>query len=174
MPTWVTAAQIPAARPLELVFHLGMRKRWSIILPVAGLALFTVVSYRSALVNRELQRSPNRYFWWSALLLDSDPLDQNPKPAALCQYEASHCANWEVPGKSGAPGWLDRVLVFSSLPAFLAGCAVVFAFGRMGIDEVLSFMVVMPMLLFTWFHLAGRLIDRLRHKRRQARGAPLS
>jgi len=150
-----------------------MQNRWSIVLPVAGLALFTLVSYRSAMVNRELQRSPNRYFWWSALLLDSDPLDRNPKPAALCQYDAAHCANWEVPGKSGPPGWSDRILVFSSLPAFLAGCAVVFAFGRAGIDEVLTFMVVMPMLLFTWFHLAGRLIDRWGSKRRQARSAPL-
>lgn len=150
-----------------------MRKRWSILLPVAGLALFTWVSYRSSLVNRELQRSPNRYFWWSSLLLDSDPLDRDPKPAALCQYDAAHCANWEVPGKSGGPGWADRVLVFSSLPAFLGGCALVFAFGRMGIDEVLTFMVVMPMLLFTWFHLAGRLIDHWWRKRRQARSAAL-
>jgi len=38
-----------------------MSLRWSIILPLAGLLLFTVVSYQSSRVNDELQRSPNRY-----------------------------------------------------------------------------------------------------------------
>ena len=151
-----------------------MRERWGILLPVAGLALFTLVSYRSALLNHQLQRSsPNRYFWWSTLLLDSDPLDRNPKPVALCQYDPAHCASWEVPGKSPRPAWPDRALVFSSLPAFLAGWAIVYLCGRAGVDEVLTFLVVMPMLLFTWFYLAGRLIDRWSRKRRQARGTGL-
>ena len=125
-----------------------MRARWSVLLPLAGLLLFTVVSYQSSRVNDELQRSPNRYYWWSSLRLDTDPLNRNPKPAERCKDDPDHCAGWDVSSPRVAPGWLDKVLVVSSFPAFLAAFALVLAFGRQGTSEVLIFMVVMPTFLF--------------------------
>jgi hypothetical protein len=40
---------------------------------------------------------------------------------------------------------------------------------NLGIDEVLTFMVSMPILIFAWYYLVGWLIDRLSHKRQQAK-----
>jgi hypothetical protein len=72
-----------------------------------------------------------------------------------------------------APGSLDKVLVVSAFPAFLAAFALVLAFGRQGTSEVLIFMVVMPTFLFGWYYFIGRLIERWFHKRRLAkRSAP--
>jgi hypothetical protein len=150
-----------------------MQMRWSILFPLLGLVLFGVVSYRSKRVNDELQRSPNRYFWWSSLRLDSDPLNQHPKPPELCEYDAIHCANWDVNTRKVSPGWLERALVISSFPAFLAGFALVLGLARQGINEVLTFMVVMPTLLFGWYFFAGRMLERWLSRRKKANRAPL-
>ena len=150
-----------------------MRFPWSIILPLGGLLLFTVVSYQSSHVNDELQRSPNRYYWWSSLRLDTDPLNRNPKPADRCQDDPQRCASWDVSSPRIAPGWLDKVLVVSAFPAFLAAFALVLAFGRQGTNEVLVFMVVMPTFLFGWYYFIGRLIERWINKLRRRKHAPL-
>jgi hypothetical protein len=150
-----------------------MRLRWSVLLPLAGLVLFTAVSYQSSRVNDELQRSPNRYYWWSSLRLDTDPLNRNPRPAERCKDDPDHCASWDVSSPRAAPGWLDKVLVVSAFPAFLAAFALVLAFGRQGTSEVLIFMVVMPTFLFGWYYFIGRLIERWFYKRARAKSTPL-
>lgn len=148
--------------------------RWSAILPVLGLILFTVVSYRSTRLNDELQKTPNRYFWWSSLRLDLDPLNQHPKPPERCQYDPEHCVRWDIsPVQHVSPGWPDRILVFSALPAFVIGIGVVFGFSRRGFNEVLTFMVAMPILLFAWYFLVGWLIERWISRRKRAKDVPL-
>jgi len=150
-----------------------MHLRWSVILPLAGLLLFTIVSYQSSRVNDELHRSPNRYYRWSSLRLDTDPINRNPKPADRCKDEPDHCAGWDVSTRRPAPGRLDRILVVSAFPAFLAAFALVLAFGRQGTSEVLVFMVVMPTFLFGWYYFIGRMIERWFYKRRRAKNIPL-
>jgi len=144
-----------------------MQIRWGNILPFIGLALFAMVSYQSARVNDQLQHSPNRYFWWSSLRLDSDPLNQHPKPPERCLYDPGHCANWDVSPRRNPPGWLDRALVLSAFPAFLTGFALVLLMARKGVNEVMTFMVSMPMLLYGWYYLVGWLIERWISDRRQ-------
>jgi hypothetical protein len=76
-----------------------------------------------------------------------------------------------------APGWLDRLLTVSALPAFLAGSGLVIALSKQGVDEVLTFLVSMPILLFAWFYLVGRLLDflivRWMARRAQSASTPL-
>jgi hypothetical protein len=141
---------------------LGMhiRIRWSVILPFAGLILFGLVSYRSMGMNRQ-QDVAHKYYWWSSLRLDTDPLNQNPAAASQ-----------ELQTAGVTPGWLDRLLVVSALPAFLAGAAVMIGLSGLGVDEVLSFMVSMPILLVAWFYFIGWLVERWT-RRRQVRNAPL-
>ncbi len=126
-----------------------MQLRWSLILPVIGLILFAAVSYRSMPANHHEPEAPRKYYWWSSLRLDSDPQNKN---------SALEVDN--LPNKKVAPGWLDRVLVLSALPAFLVDAAVVVGMSKLGIDEVLTFMVSMPVLLFAWFYFSGWLIER--------------
>src|SRR5215467_7598835 len=150
-----------------------MSLRWSVVLPLAGLLLFTMVSYQSSRVNDELQRSPNRYYWWSSLRLDTDPLNRNPKPAERSKDDPQNCSSWDVSSPRVAPSWLDKILVVSAFPAFLAAFALVLDFGRQGISEVLVFMVVMPTFLFFWYYFIGRLMERWFRKLRSGRNTPL-
>ncbi|HEY1423579.1 MAG TPA: hypothetical protein VGF20_09010 [Candidatus Acidoferrum sp.] len=142
-----------------------MRIRFSLILPVLGLLLFAVVTYRSMAANPEAQGVPNKYYWWSSLRLDTDPLNQKPRPDPV--PSTTHMA----------PGWLDRLLTISALPAFLAGSGLVIALSKQGVDEVLTFLVSMPILVFAWFYLVGWLLDlmivRWMARRAQSASTPL-
>jgi len=101
--------------------------------------------------------------------LDSDPLNKNPKPRSPCQDKKENCVHRELAYQWVQPGLLDKLLVVSALPAFLAGAAMVIGLSNLGIDEVLTFMVSMPILIFAWYYLVGWLIDRWSHKRKQAK-----
>jgi hypothetical protein len=135
-----------------------MRLRLSVILPILGLVLFAAVSYRSMAVNHHEQEAPRKYYSWSTLRLDSDPLNKNP----AFGFDTP-------PNKKIAPGWLDRVLVLSALPAFLVDTAVVVGLSKLGIDEVLTFMVSTPVLLFAWYYFCGWLIERWIFRRKRSR-----
>jgi hypothetical protein len=150
-----------------------MQLRWSLILPVIGLILFATVSYRSMRVNRETQNEPSKYYWWSSLRLDTDPLNENPETVKPCQDGEKNCVDWVFRDRWVTPGLLDRLLIFSSLPAFLAGTAIVAGFSKLGIDEVLTFMVSMPILIFCWYYFVGWLIERWRYRRGQATSVQL-
>jgi len=142
-------------------------------LPLIGLFLFTAVAYRSMPANHHEREAPRRYYWWSSLRLDSDPLDRNPAPAKPCPEGIANCSNGETPNVKIAPGWLEKFLVVSAFPAFLAGFAVVAGLSKLGIDEVLTFFVSMPILLCGWYYLVGWLIERWLDRRAQARSTPL-
>jgi hypothetical protein len=109
---------------------LNMRKRWRVALPVIGIILFSVVSYHSLRVAREI---PGRYFWWSSIRLDSDPSNRRNWGAIPCQDGKENC--WELRTIWVDPGLLDQFLMLSALPTFAAGGFAVRSLGRMGINQ---------------------------------------
>jgi len=129
------------------------------ILPIIGLILFAAVSYRSMPLNEHEQEVPRKYYWWSSLRLDSDPLNHNPDLAVPCANEKQNCSNGEFPNMKIGPLWLDRFLIVSALPAFLFEAVLVVVLSKLGLDEVRTFMVSMPILLFAWYYFAGWLIE---------------
>ena len=143
------------------------------ILPILGLILFVAVSYRSMPANHHEEGTPRRYYWWSSLRLDSDPLNKNPALVAPCPSGVPDCSSGESPNVKIAPGWLEKSLVVSAFPAFLAGFAIIAGLSKVGINEVLTFFVSMPMLLFAWYYFVGWLIERWIRRRAEARSIPL-
>ena len=145
--------------------NFSMRMRWRPILCLWGLVLFGLLTYASIQGNREMRHGGHgRYFWWGAIRLDSDPLG---KQSAL-----EPC----TPGREGElcvepiyiladPGWLEKALVISALPAFLLGAVLVRGFARLGVSEFGSFMSTMPVLIVVWFYGVGWLLDRWQHRR---------
>src|ERR1700735_883666 len=154
--------------------------RWRMFLPVAGLIAFTGISYHSYRVGREARAIPGRFFLWSTLQLDSDPL--NRRYQSPCAQSSAACVDWDpasidrnsaIVDRWGRP--VDKLFVLSDLPAFLVGTLIVFGLGgKFGVSEVSSFMVTMPLLTFVWFYAVGWLIDRWRFIRSQVNGARMS
>jgi hypothetical protein len=63
------------------------------------------------------------------------------------------------------PGWLEKALVVSALPASLLGAVFGRGLAQLGVSELVSFMSTMPALIFGWFYLVGWYLDRWQHKR---------
>jgi len=62
----------------------------------------------------------------------------------------------------------------AALPAFGLSALTVRALSRLGISEVWSFLVSIPIYVSAWFYLVGRVVDRWSNKRsRKASKAPL-
>jgi hypothetical protein len=141
-----------------------MQKRWRIALPAIGLILFSAVSYHSWRMNRELQHTPSRYFWWSAIRLDSDPANKRNHVTTRCDDDKENCVSWDLPNRWVDPGWLQKFLIFSALPAFAVGGFAVGGLGRLGISQVSSFMFLMPVLILAWYYFIGWLLDRWSQK----------
>jgi len=55
--------------------------------------------------------------------------------------------------------------MYLALPAFILGAVVVNGFSRFGVNEIISFMISIPILIFAWFYLIGWLFDRWLNKR---------
>ncbi len=141
-----------------------MRKRWRIALPVVGLILFSGVSYSSFRMNRETQRPPSRYFWWSSIRLDSDPANKLVGRTTTCKDDKENCVNWDLQERWVDPGRLTKFLMLSALPAFVVGGFIVGGLGKLGISQVSSFMLLMPVLIPGWYYFVGWLVDRWSHK----------
>jgi len=141
-----------------------MRLRWRLILPIAGIIVFIGISLNSYRTRLEGNSSPDRYFWWAALRLDSDPL--NKRSSSSCSNSQNECVDWKVADADRwvHPGLLERALAISALPAFVVGLLIVAGLGKIGISQVLSFMIFMPLLIFAWFLCVGWFIDRWRAK----------
>jgi hypothetical protein len=155
-----------------------MNVRFSVIFPALGLLLFAMVTVRSAGMNEHDSKHPRKYFWWSSLRLDTDPLNRH-RPAAMPCPDEPHadCSGWDLlPNQWVDPSIFDRVFIVSAFPAFVAGTGIVALSSKRGADEVLVFMVSMPMLIFLWYYFAGWLIDRGIYRLRtgsSSRNAPL-
>jgi hypothetical protein len=144
-----------------------MRVRWSLVLPASGLILFAALSCHSLRVNREVFKSrPSRYFWWSSIRLDSDPLSKHPMvPPTTCQDENKDCSTWDPVYIWVDPGWAEKTLVVSAFPAFVVSAAIVGGLAGLGMSAVSTFPVSVPVLIFAWFYFVGWLVDRWRYKR---------
>jgi len=58
-------------------------------------------------------------------------------------------------------------LMLLALPAFVLGAISVSVLGHLGVNEVWSFMLLMPLFVFAWFYFVGWLVDRWVRKRRE-------
>ena len=126
-----------------------MQLRWRIILPALGLVFFALITYDS--VQRH---HPGRFFCWSGIRLDSSPGKPREK---TCADNTEDCLEFDTIVDSGL---LAKVLFVLAMPAFFVGSGVVTGLGRIGISEVLTFLLVVPLLIGTWLYVLGWLIDR--------------
>jgi hypothetical protein len=65
------------------------------------------------------------------------------------------------------PGLLDGLRLLTALPAFVFGRLVVGLLGALGINQVTSFMAVMPALIGVWYYFIGWLLDRRAYRRKR-------
>jgi hypothetical protein len=133
--------------------------RW--ILPILGLIVFSVISYNSFRWHRQYAKD-SHIFQWSSIHLDSDPLNRHPSifRHPQCPPEQPNCFEWDLSTLAVEPGFLTRALMLSAFPAFIVGVVVVDLLGRVGVSQVASFMVSMPILIFAWFYLVGRALTK--------------
>jgi hypothetical protein len=111
-------------------------------------------------MNSQFQRIPSRYFWWASFRLDSDPLNRRAGIAGPCEGGSKNCGSWDLCAIYVDPGFLVEAFMLLSLPAVLVVELVVAELGRFGVNEIWSFMIAMPPLLFAWYYFVGTLIDR--------------
>lgn len=147
-----------------------MGKRWRLILCIWGISLLVGLTIQSIRANQRLHPVHHgRYFWWGAARLDPDPLNKHPlqmNTVRPCPENPNDCVEWDPEYIWVEPGIMERCLVFSALPAFIGGFAIVRGLGRLGVSEVATFMVVMPLFIALWFYSVGWLLDRRGHRRR--------
>ena len=129
--------------------------RW--ILPILGLIVFSVISYSSFRWHRQYAKD-SHIFLWSSIHLDSDPLNRRPSNPrhTQCPPEEPDCFEWDLSTLVVEPGFLTRALMISAFPAFIVGAVEVDLLGRLGVSQVASFMVPMPILIFAWFYLVEK------------------
>jgi hypothetical protein len=134
-----------------------MRARWKVILPAFGLIAFAILTHRSITENHALVHNDGRYFWWSGIRLDSDPLK--------CSGVEKNCFSDPIDVWVD-PGWMMRLLAVSALPAFIVGLATVHGLAKLGVSEIVTFMISVPLLIVVWFYLVGWFLDRRRNRGR--------
>jgi len=138
---------------------------------VTALELYTVCGIDLPCVpseSRKALRSPKPLFLVGAARLDSDPMNRHPLNTATarsCAHNTDDCIEWDPESIWVTPSAMERALVFSAFPAFLIGMAVVHGLGRLGVNEVASFMLTIPVCTALWFYSVGWLLDRWRYKR---------
>ena len=106
-----------------------------------------------------------RSVWWSSLRLDSTPLSNSESAG---KEGVENCQEWGPQSIVGHSGLLAKALILSAIPAFFLGQLIASELGRLGVSEVLTFMVLMPLLIGGWFYFLGRLIDSWGRKRQAA------
>jgi len=137
------------------------------ILPPCGLILLSFLTYESVGQRRTFLSGGGRYFWWGSIRLDSDPLGTHSKPADTtpCKEAQDNCLVVDPKFLLAEPGWAEKILVLSAVPAFLVSGGIVYGLSRLGVSEVVSFMASMPLPICAWFYFVGWLIDRRKAKR---------
>jgi len=141
-----------------------MQVRWRLVLCLWGLSLFGLQTYGS-MSGARVSKHQGRYFWWGSIRLDSAPLTL-PSATRPCADESGEtCVEFDPEFIWVRPGWIERVLILSAFPAFLVTLPVVHGLAHLGVSELLSFMITMPLMILLWFFLVGWLLDRRRYKR---------
>ncbi len=122
--------------------------------------LFGGVTYNS--VERlQVEHDHGQYFWWGPIRLDTHHFAHNPDGSVLCKAQEGDLSI----GQIRDPGILTKALISTAFPAFLIGVPIVKALGLLGINEVVTFMVVMPPLIAGWYYGIAWLDHRWRSKR---------
>src|ERR1700733_2166820 len=137
-----------------------MAPRWKFALPVVGLIVFAGIGWHSYRKAREGNAALGRYFYvGSVIRLDSHPRPEGPPDQ--CDETKGACVTWDTSDVSlwHQPGTLERILIICVLPAFIIGLFITFGLGTLGVNEIVSFMISMPPLIFGWFYFVGSLID---------------
>jgi len=62
------------------------------------------------------------------------------------------------------PGLLDGILLLTGFPTFVLGRLTAAILGTMGINQLTTFMLSMPVLLLLWYYFVGRLPDSWMHR----------
>jgi hypothetical protein len=136
-----------------------------VVLPLLGLLFFGIWSYGSYRFNQHTRI--DKYYWWVSIRLDRDPLNRHPAVIPSCNPGEADC--WQPTSIWVEPGWLAIVLMTSAFPAFFLGRTLAHAVGQLGVSEVTTFMISVPILMFAWYYFlswAGfRMVARLRRRR---------
>jgi hypothetical protein len=140
-----------------------MRKQWRLILPAVGLMLFGIVTYQSV-ERRQHEKASGQYFWWASIRLDTHSVNRH-LDAKPCMEAESDCVTWDVASLPRSTGLLGAMLIITAFPAFFIGVPVVRGLGRLGISEVGTFMIVMPVLIAGWCNVLAWLDNRWRIRR---------
>jgi hypothetical protein len=154
-----------------------MKKRWSVILPVVGLLAFSAVTYESFRWSAQGRIHPGRYFFWSSIRLDTDPAGRRPKPAGEvlpCPDGSQDCLEFDPGILWVTPGYLALALEVAAFPALVAAFMVVVGLGRLGVNQLWTFMLTAPLFIGAWFYLLGWLLDRWRCRRSKRPQPPSS
>jgi|SRR5579872_1373035 len=145
-----------------------MRQQRLLIAPIIGLLLFALGTYASVRFNREVQVGSHKYFYWSSIPLDSTPLDRRFR-LVPCNSNQPECQQWEPEHIWVDPGVVAKFYVISAFPAFLIGLLITRHFGRLGVSEITTFMISMPVLIFAWYYSLSWIIAHLIKLRRKHR-----
>lgn len=132
-----------------------MKRRWSNILPIAGLLLFGWFTHQ-AYEREKAVRIQMRYLYWGSLLLDRHPLTPVPPKVGLA---------WDPKFISVHRDYLFLLLQGTAFPCFLMVDVLMSGLGRLGASHVVTFFISMPLLLAAWYYFIGWAIDRRRHRR---------
>jgi hypothetical protein len=118
-------------------------------------------------MNQGFHNGSSRYFWWSALRLDSDPLNRHAadRIPMVCPDNTENCSPADPSWIWVDPGWMAKFFVFSAFPAFLLTKGIVRGLAGLGVSEIVSFFVAMPPLTLAWFYFVGWTFDRRRRNR---------
>jgi hypothetical protein len=139
--------------------------RWKLVLPALGLIVFAGISWHSYRNPRGGKATVGRYFYvGSVIRLDSHPPPMRaPVP---CDTAKEPCVTWDISdvGLWHHPGTLERILGFCALPALFIGLFITTVLGEYGMNQILGYMISMPLLIFGWFYFVGWLVDRWRFK----------
>jgi hypothetical protein len=143
--------------------------RFRVVLPLVGLALFGIMTWQSVRWNNQLHPDSRRFFFWASIRLDSDPLDKHSEMLRPCPGDLD-CASYPPERIWVEPGWVEpglvpKILMITGLPAFAVSLGLTRGLGRLGVNEVLTFMLTLPALLLAWYFCLGWLLDRHGRKR---------
>ena len=139
--------------------------RWRLALPTLGLVLFATGTADSLRREPELHRFHNRYFWWESFRLDPDPLRRHPEPSSACEDRKKNCTSWDLRAAWVDPGWLAKALMVTAAPPFFLGAAVISGLGRLGVNEVWTFFIVVPPFIALWYYGVGLFLERSKMKK---------
>ncbi len=134
---------------------------------MAGLLLFSVITYHSFYVD-SYNRQSHRDFFWGATRLDRDPLNQHfPPPAFVpCKTEPENRVEIDPESLWVEYGVLECALILSAPPVLGLGRGISKTIGHSGGSELTAFMISMPTLIFLWYYFVGWLLDRCVTKRK--------